>query len=161
MANKLSFEQQVDRAIDHIKDRVNDHKKSVAASIFTRIVRTSPAWSGAYVDSHHIGVGRRNNRISKIQPGMENKKSPIEIGMIKTTVNLRELSRLKTVKFNHKIKISNSIRHAKNIEYLGFMNMGPRFVYKHAVQNYLMNPGAKFAMTKNFTKGGSAYDLSG
>ena len=134
---------QVDAIMQRIATRANRRKNAIATIIYRRIISTSPLWSGAYVDSHHIGIGRTNTRVSKIQTGLYNRASNSKARQIRSVAMARELSRLKKASLNHKIIISNSIKHAKNIEYLGFkrgtFTSPPRYVYKQALNNFRMN----------------------
>ena len=138
--------QSLDDFVKGAIDAATDAKKEAAAECFKRVVKKSPVWSGPYVKSHKIGVGKIDRRAAKsvIQADMENsqqgmaseilypqKMSSAEAAALKSELNEFETRILlgKKVNIDIPIYVSNSVSHASEVEYIGWKKTGPYHVY--------------------------------
>ena len=136
--------QSLDRIANGILEAAAEAKKDVAAEVFKGVAKRSPVWSGPYVKSHRIGIGKIDKRSAKPAIGIDGKLPPkmpeAEAEALKSEIAEWETGILKRKKVDLEkpIYISNSIGHARNVEYIGFQSMTqPYRVYGLTYQEVL------------------------
>ena len=129
-----------------VGSKANTVKRKSAEKAFTKLVRRSPVWTGAYVRSHQIGIGKPDLSYVQISfksrpelwefssspRGLPPRASAGQAASIKNGMMNRKM-KLKNVKSTEAIYLTNSVPHAKNVEYLGWPDFkhspNPYYVY--------------------------------
>lgn len=118
--------------------------KSMAKKFLGALIKRSPVLTGRYVKSHKVGIDQKNTDVAPFSPKLQTDRRSAAASANITGMN--EIGHAKNFK---KIYISNSLFYADRVEYLGWKNTPPYFVYHHATLDII---GSKDEIVKKYIK---------
>jgi len=149
--NTLKLKNAFNKLIKVIKKGEKTYKQELTQEAFKSLVDLSPVSTGSYVLSHRIGINQKDTSVTLKKgpnPGLYKVLAfgnPARASALHEKAVFRSLKKAKTTakpkalkQINKKLKkigpddsviISNSIPHAVNVEYVGWMKTPPYQVY--------------------------------
>jgi hypothetical protein len=130
----------LDDFIEGAIEAAEETKKKAAAECFRAVMKKSPVWSGQYIRSHRVGIGKLDKRHGKSSLGSSfafpPKMEESAANSLKASLNEFETRILlgKKISIDKSIYISNSIGHAADVEYIGWKYTGPHHVFGLAAE---------------------------
>jgi len=126
-AKQKKFEDQLDAFVDRVEAQVWFTKIIAARFVVDKLVQFSPIWSGAYIKSHRLGIGRKDRShepyitVEGFESMMARRLTPS--AMIRVIEYVTD--KLKDQAFDIKkntdyVHITNSIPYGDQVEYLGW-----------------------------------------
>jgi len=135
ITNLRTFEAALDKFDMEVKNKIAALLAKTASECYKEIVATSPYYTGSYIASHRIAVNGIDGSDT-----IYKKEDAVPEGEVKAAA-LKQLSKLRGIKYNDTITVSNSVgfsnpNHyswAANVEYTGWKGRGPYLVFEKAL----------------------------
>ena len=115
-----------------IKNAEHEVMKATARKFLGALIKRSPILTGRYVKSHKVGIDSPDDSIAPNAYGIAADRKSAASSALMSGLNV-----IKNAQKFSSIYISNSLHYAKNVEYLGWKNTGPYYVYHHATMDIM------------------------
>jgi hypothetical protein len=127
-----------------IKGSKEDVLKDIASKFLGALIKRSPILTGRYVKSHKVGIDQKDTSTASLIGTLQKDRRSAAASALMSGLNVIRSAQ----KFNA-IYISNSLHYAHKVEYTGWKNSPPYFVYHHATMDMM---GKADEVIKKYTR---------
>jgi hypothetical protein len=135
------FKENIDKFKSDVEKDINNRKKKFAVAMLAKLINSSPFFTGAYIDSHRVGINSVDTSFSFFPHRSYRSKSR---SAVEASALMAGKAKINRSKLFDTIYISNSVPHAINVELIGWKTSPPYHVYgltyeygRHMVKHYM------------------------